>query len=279
MIKAPSSKWKTFVANRVAEIQNLTSISEWNHVKSQDNPVDLISRGLTSSQIIRCALWWHGPKWLSENPLNFQPDCTTTILECRSAISVTVNLDELNLFSNISPLKKLKVIVAYCLRFINNCTSSKSKRTGELTGEEITNALCRLIHLCQFSAYHKEIADIKNNKTLNAESKILSLNPFLDKDNILRVGGRIYQSNFDYSKKHPIILPPSHALAKLIVKHEYIHLLDCGPTMLLASVRENYWPIGGRNLVKRVTYECITCFRANPKVNQRLMGASPKERL
>jgi hypothetical protein len=40
-----SSTWKTYVANRVAEIQRLTTNQTWRHVASRDNPVDIISRG------------------------------------------------------------------------------------------------------------------------------------------------------------------------------------------------------------------------------------------
>ncbi|KAK9722344.1 Pao retrotransposon peptidase [Popillia japonica] len=36
-IKATPAKWKTFVANRVALIQESTNISDWYHVKSKDN--------------------------------------------------------------------------------------------------------------------------------------------------------------------------------------------------------------------------------------------------
>jgi hypothetical protein len=38
-----ASKWKTFVANRVAQIQELTAGCEWRHVASASNPADLIS--------------------------------------------------------------------------------------------------------------------------------------------------------------------------------------------------------------------------------------------
>lgn len=39
-IASQSSKWKTFVANRVGEIHDRTSIHEWNHVGTHDNPED-----------------------------------------------------------------------------------------------------------------------------------------------------------------------------------------------------------------------------------------------
>jgi len=44
-IKGDVSRWKTFVANRVAEITNILPAEAWAHVKSEDNPADLLSRG------------------------------------------------------------------------------------------------------------------------------------------------------------------------------------------------------------------------------------------
>ncbi|XP_076248023.1 uncharacterized protein LOC143187669 [Calliopsis andreniformis] len=44
-IRAPSSKWKTFVVNRTVEIQRSTN-KTWSHVKSEENPADIICRGI-----------------------------------------------------------------------------------------------------------------------------------------------------------------------------------------------------------------------------------------
>ena len=63
-IQAPSNRWKTFVANRVAEIQRLTPADCWNHVASEDNPADLLSRGISSSLLASSFLWWSGPEAL-----------------------------------------------------------------------------------------------------------------------------------------------------------------------------------------------------------------------
>jgi hypothetical protein len=57
-----ASKWKTFVANRVSQIQELTAGCEWRHVASASNPADLISRGTTPEALKKCKLWWQGPE-------------------------------------------------------------------------------------------------------------------------------------------------------------------------------------------------------------------------
>jgi len=62
-----ASKWKTFVANRVSQIQELTTRCEWRHVASANNPVDLISRGTNPETLKNCRLWCVGPEWLSQH--------------------------------------------------------------------------------------------------------------------------------------------------------------------------------------------------------------------
>jgi len=58
-----ASKWKTFVANTVSQIQELTAGCEWRHVASVSNPADLISRGTNPETLKNCKLWWVGPEW------------------------------------------------------------------------------------------------------------------------------------------------------------------------------------------------------------------------
>ncbi|XP_017763965.1 PREDICTED: uncharacterized protein LOC108553536 [Eufriesea mexicana] len=53
---------KTFVANRVSEIQTKTDVAAWHHVRSNGNPADLMSRGQSPADFLKNSLWRHGPK-------------------------------------------------------------------------------------------------------------------------------------------------------------------------------------------------------------------------
>lgn len=44
-ICSSAQRWKPFVANRVTEIQTLTSPSSWSHIPGKANPADLATRG------------------------------------------------------------------------------------------------------------------------------------------------------------------------------------------------------------------------------------------
>lgn len=57
------SKWKTFVANRVAEINATLPAINWRHIPGANNPADLLSRGMTPNALSSSQLWWEGPAW------------------------------------------------------------------------------------------------------------------------------------------------------------------------------------------------------------------------
>jgi hypothetical protein len=63
-IAAEPSRWKTYVANRVSEIHEVTQQHEWNYVKSNKNPADVLSRGCSPTELKNNYLWWNGPAWL-----------------------------------------------------------------------------------------------------------------------------------------------------------------------------------------------------------------------
>ncbi|XP_070169321.1 uncharacterized protein [Polyergus mexicanus] len=63
-VSQPPSRWKTFVANRVNDIQTRLPDVEWRHVPTEENPADCASRGIYGDEIIHRELWWQGPPWL-----------------------------------------------------------------------------------------------------------------------------------------------------------------------------------------------------------------------
>jgi len=67
-IQSPPRRWKTFVGNRVAIIQEEIASAPRRHVPSQSNPADLISRGVEPATLSTSTLWWKEPQWLTQEP-------------------------------------------------------------------------------------------------------------------------------------------------------------------------------------------------------------------
>jgi len=56
-IQGPSTKWKTFVGNRDALIQENTAVDTWRHVPTNSNPADLISRSIEATALSTSTHW------------------------------------------------------------------------------------------------------------------------------------------------------------------------------------------------------------------------------
>lgn len=281
-IKGNCARWKTFVANRAAEIQNLSDVNDWHHINSKDNPADLISRGVNPKVLEDSTLWWQGPPWLSNNQVEINDHVvikSTDIPEQKSQIiNSCVSVGNFNIFSRYSSLSKLINVVAYIYRYYNKSTR-KTIHVGSLSIVERADALMKLIRLAQLEAFSSEMTYLEKKKDIQSESKILSLNPFLDENGILRVGGRIKHSNLTFDQKHQIILPKDHQLTILLLNFYHQINLHCGALALLNAVRNVYWPINGKSLCRKVIHKCMTCYKARPRPYIQLMGDLPKERL
>ncbi|XP_028163513.1 uncharacterized protein LOC114355056 [Ostrinia furnacalis] len=250
----------------------------------------MASRGVDPKSLQTSPLWWEGPTFLKSKSCEWPKQSHNKIpsnlpelknkvpksLQC--LVGTQTGFDNFIQFEKYSSYMHLKRTYAYLLRFVNNCNKSNPKLTGPLEVEELNKSLLLLVKQSQAQSFSTEINDILSNKPLHHNSKLLSLAPFIDSNGILRVGGRMVSSNFDYDKKHPMILDAKHHLAKLILTHEHVRLFHAGAQSLLASIREQFWPIGGRCLARSITKRCLICTRFRGKTLQPIMGSLPTER-
>ncbi|XP_053960635.1 uncharacterized protein LOC128864899 [Anastrepha ludens] len=228
-LQAHPSKWITFVANRVADIQEVLPPECWNHIRSELNPADCASRGVTPSELLHQKLWWSGPEFLKG------PDH----------------------FWKLSPLRR---IIAYVLRFFVNARVktriNAAKRVGSPCCQEISEAELRLI------SRRKPIP-------------ILTLHPYLDEKNVLRIGGRIKNAEVAADVRHPIILPKNCPLAKLIIHDIHEFTLDAGPPLMQTILQRRYWVIGARSLIRSTYRKCVKCTCLNRNLAAHSMGDLP----
>lgn len=291
-LKMSPNQLKTFVQNRVVEINELSNNLCWFHVSGINNPADLLSRGKGLDELSALPLWWTGPLFLHEKVNDWSstqhnlnqiqteilPELKSNIVSVPTCVN---NSDGVIKFERFSSYNRLQRACAFVLRFINNAkTKDHSKRfTGQLTVEELKNATTLLVKLVQRESFPNELKALTNNLPCKPSRNLSSLNIFLDKNKLIRVGGRLGNSDFLYDKKHPILLCSKHHFTLLLFNFQHKQLLHPGPQMLLAQIRESWWPLGGRNLAKQVVHRCTKCYRLKAITSQPIMGNLPNERL
>ncbi|XP_018358515.1 PREDICTED: uncharacterized protein LOC108758199 [Trachymyrmex cornetzi] len=163
-------------------------------------------------------------------------------------------------------------------RFINNCRHRDKSRIGTLTVTELRDTQHIFAKLAQEQSFSVEIEILKRDKQVT-RGKLSPLNPFIDEEGLIRVGGRLKNSDFTIDKKHPIVLAAEHKFTKLLFNRKHLRLLHAGPQLLLYSIREQFWPLGGRNLARKTVRNCIKCFRNKPRQSPIPMGELPSSRI
>ena len=278
-------QYKVFVSNRVSYILEHTSPSIWRHVPTEQNPADCASRGMMPGELLNHQLWWEGPTWLTQEPILIPkqpPRKPLSVPELRpvNVLSVSSSV-ALQLCSISSNYHVTLAIAAWVLRFVNRIKLGKPSpdlRTKQLTGVDIRQAENWMLRESQTRSFSREQKALLKDKQLPPSSRLLALNPLLDKDNLLRVGGRLSNSALSQSQQHPIIADSKDTLLNKYFKYMHVVLCHCGPSLLLSATGTRLHVVGARRLSRTVCSQCITCRRASPKFEQ-LMGVLPAPRV
>ncbi|XP_022836955.1 uncharacterized protein LOC111364339, partial [Spodoptera litura] len=278
-LKGGASRWNTFVSNRVSEILNILDYEQWGHVTTDTNPADCASRGLQASELINKLLWWNGPAWLSALDLNMNlVDVEDTQEEEKvRVLTALLNTEDELIWTKFSNLQKMLRVISYCRRWLIKLNKDKAKyNTKFITTQEITETLNNCIKQVQAIEFNQEIKQLKSQGSVLKRSKLRNLCPIIDDNGILRVGGRIQQSQAEYDARHPIILPAKSHLSKLIIKDAHQSTMHGGPQVMLNYLRSKYWILRAKDQVKGYYRECTTCIRYAKNNAVQLMGQLPE---
>ncbi|XP_066583791.1 uncharacterized protein [Prorops nasuta] len=268
-------------------IQELTHVGSWHHVLSKENPADLLSRGAYPDQIKGNTIWWCGPTWLlkesadwpTERPQQLRgelPERKT--VERLSALATTSNA--FNLFERYSSFSKLRRITAWILRFYHNLRNHTERVFDEyLSPRELEEATYLMIKVIQSNEFSQELESLRKKAHVAINSSIKNLNPFIDKNGLLRVGGRLKHANLYYDATFPVLLPKKHNFTSLLIMNEHVRLNHAGVMVVLNTLRQKYWPIHGRSAVKKLINKCMCCFEAKPSAFNPPMGNLPGDRV
>ncbi|XP_011312895.1 uncharacterized protein [Fopius arisanus] len=257
---------KTFVANRVAAIQQGSSEIEWRHIKSEDNPADALSRGQLPSELVDNNLWRQGPIWL-RNPEDTWQWLPVQQLEADPEMKISTYLhviSEFTLFSHYSSWTKLKRHVAIWRRYFNYI-QRKSPSKDPLTVEELREAQLAILRVVQSKTFQEDVVKLQA-KPAQYNGKLKTLNPFIDRQGIMRVGGRLQQANIPFFQKHTVLLPKNHHVTNLTINAEHLAQIHSGVQNTLHGLRREFWLLDGRSQVRKIVRQCLPCLRARPPV-------------
>ena len=173
-IRSPSRRYPTFIANRVAEIQDSTNTSQRRHVPGRLNVADDGSRGIHAVELHpEC-------RWLNRRRTVKSPRSDDDDHAWISATHADPDQDFLNP-ARFSSWNKLLRTTSWILRFVNNCRKGREQReSGSITMREYNKAKEVWIKRAQTHSFPLEVRGLKAKTPISRQSRILTLSPFLD---------------------------------------------------------------------------------------------------
>ncbi|GFX74913.1 integrase catalytic domain-containing protein [Trichonephila clavipes] len=229
--------WSVFVANRVNEINSLVPSQFWRHVPGELNPADLLSRGI-SPRLFSDSVWWEGSSWLLEPPSNWPIDrlaCETSEVEREKR--------KVRLFN-----------YSFCLVDVAFCGKRKEK-TGVSRDWRSDHSRDRT------RGENSSLIKIVQAKFFPSENSFPNMNVITDEEGIKRVKTRITERSDHPEFIYPIILPGECLFTQRLIEYYHRQNYHAGTQILLGILRERFWIVRSRRVVRKIVRSCIRCKR------------------
>ena len=269
-----------FVRNRLKDISvMLKELGEkygipmnFQYINTQQNPADLITRGLTMEKFRENFNFWiAGPEWLSKSPVVWPPS-DLNCLNSKSkrfvqSMHATINpcsstdlVKPIVAFDKFSNLNKLINVTSKVFKAIYILSKGKFGEPDHEKGARI-----HLLKAMQQQQFAEEQAYLQAPNDHKVPNLVNNLQLFIDKKGLIRSQGRIGKSTtYEYEILNPILLAKGHPLTNLIIKDCHNRCKHLGIQSTLNKVRlSGFWIPKARQAVKTNLSQCILCKKFN----------------
>lgn len=297
-INNTTRRFYVYVANRVARIRKSTKPEQWHHVGTDQNPADHGTRFIPAAHLQHMS-WLSGPEFLRQPDADVSVEVESFELvepskdeEIRPQVTtlvtrVTEQLLGSHRFERFSSWKSLVRAMAALTHIARSF--SQASRTATCSGwhcctglhaTELSQAKTAVIRCVQQEVYKEELKSLTKKEEISQRSPLKKLDPFVDEEGLMRVGGRLQSADLSELEKHPLIIPASHHVATLLVRHYHNQVAHQGRQFTEGALRTaGLWVIGGKRLVSSVVHKCVTCRKLRGRLEEQKMASLPEDRV
>lgn len=283
----PEVNLKRFVSTRVKYIQSHVEPARFSYVKSENNPADLVSRGILPRDILHNELWWNGPEFLKHEEFQAFIQGDGQIPETRDGMrAILAKIKEeddaiYQLIERKSSWNRLRRIVATMLRW-------RSKKRGAFDYEEIDKAEIVLIASYQRKHWSEDYKVLEKGGQIR-KGILTSFSPFFE-NGVLRMKGRLQNSSLPKNAQQNILVPKYFRpdtkkydevgqVSKQLILHMHAQASHGGIQQTLALLHNKFKIINENSAAKFILRRCVKCQRINCLENQQKMGILPSFRV
>ena len=123
----------------------------------------------------------------------------------------------------LSSWKKMLRVVARVIKFtkilrgkLNKISQIEMLLVQDLKQAEIV--ILKLYQKVEFKDAYRILSEVKTSEGHKLKNKLERLNPFMDKNSLIRVGCRLRKSSLEFGAVHPVLLSKTGNLTKMIVR-------------------------------------------------------------
>ena len=318
-VRKCSSSWKCFVANKVAEIHRLSQVEDHYWVSGLDNPSDRGTRGIAVKQLESEALWFKGPPWLILSRENWPKEdfvggIDEVVMAEKAPITLTsVEVGEESIFEQIDEkfanLTKTVNCIGYLNRMKNRAKMAKTAVAAgtnvplstprlpprahlsksqivdvpQITGQEWNKALNSCFHFVQKRHFGPEWISLMRpfpENLVEPSSKLAKFLPYIDHDlGLIRIGGRLQESDLADAAKHQILLPSKCTFVRKYLLHYHERRAHEPSLWFIAWLKQKVWILKSRSEVNCARMRCLRCKRKKMKPMGQVMSPPPRSRV
>lgn len=204
-----------YVANRVTRIRKSSHPNQWHYINTCHNPADHGSKSVPAA-LLKDTNWFSGPAFLTKPGLDESPQPEVFDFQVSTcATKATSGGIGSHRFSRFSSWKSL---IRATARLIQKARAYSKNTYHRQRMDELPQAKLVILRSVQQVFFKEEIKNISKGD-VSRHSSIRSLDPIIDDNGLLRVGGRISSADMSWEEKHPILLPRKHHVSTLLVRH------------------------------------------------------------
>ncbi|KAF8374290.1 hypothetical protein PRIPAC_80719 [Pristionchus pacificus] len=274
-----------FVVNRIKKIHDTRDeLASFNpviyhhprHVRSESNPADHATRGLSAKDMNDPKhAWWSGPEWLKYDPDSW-PNDDLSSLQCPSidsfpmaisAVAVVPPIETVIKLERFSSLRKAIAVTSRVYRFLSICASrvqntsihEKLKHLPTITSP-VPSAVERRFALNSLIKLHQTKC-IPSSDPLVRKGEIVE-DP---RTRVWKANTRLANASLISETKSPVFIPTStdSILAKLIISDIHHSSSHASVDVILNQVKRKYWIPRCRQIAKSVLKQCVPCRKTN----------------
>ena len=148
-----------------------------------------------------------------------------------------------------------------------------------ITASELREARLKVVRMVQGDHFAQLKKDLVDRRICSPSSELRRLQPQVDAEGVIRVGGRLQNAHLSEDEKHLTIIPKNSHLAELVIRDAHLRTLHGGPELIQSFICRTFWIMHARNRIRRLTRQCVrrTRFQGHNQLQQ--MAPLPAERV